>query len=485
MECKQQFRNLILNVVSRAATAALAIAFVFALTVALAQPAHAQTPATGGGWTEKVLHSFDSTDGANPNAGLVFDNSGNLYGTTWDGGNSGYECNTCGTVFELTPSADGGWAETVLYKFCSLTDCTDGSYPSATLIFDAAGNLYGTTAFGGAYGWGTVFELTPKHGGGWTEKVLHSFTGPDGAYPGGGLIFDAAGNLYGTTSNGGIYACGLSECGTVFELTPTASGGWTEQVLHNFSNSPDGAGPGGALIFDAAGNLYGPTGGGGTYGVGTVFELTPTGRVGSWTEKVLYSFSNSPDGAGPGGALIFDAGGNLYGTTGSGGTYGKGSVFELTPTPEEGWTEKVLHSFGNGTDGVAPDAGVIFDTIGNLYGTTQMGGTCQYQGGAGCGTVFELMPTRGGDWTEMVLYNFCTQTNCLDGMNSYAGLIFDAAGNLYGTTMYGGANFADGTVFELTPVYPCAKCSHSGLREGDVLPAERRGVLEQGRDRTN
>src|ERR1035441_9689320 len=238
---------------------------------------------------EKVLYSFyGGTDGNGPEAGLIFDAAGNLYGTTGAGGTA----NT-GTAFELTPTAGGGWTEKVLYSFGAYG--TDGVVPYAGLIFDAAGNLYGTTYAGGTYyQYGTVFELTPAAGGGWTEKVLHNFVanGTDGYYPWAGLAFDRFGNLYGTTSTGGTY-----EGGIVFELTPAGSGGWTETVLHRFGNAMDGSGPLAGLIFDAAGNLYGTTSGGGTYD-GTVFELTPAGG-GSWTEKVLWSFGSGTDGFAP------------------------------------------------------------------------------------------------------------------------------------------------------------------------------------------
>jgi uncharacterized repeat protein (TIGR03803 family) len=424
-------------------------------------------------WKEKVLYSFgNGPDGDIPNAGLILDAAGNLYGTTTvsDG------IYGPGVVFELTPTAGGGWTEKVLYNFCSQNNCTDGSLPYASLIFDAAGNLYGTTAYGGDYGSGTAFELTPTAGGGWAEKVLYSF----GGNPFSGLIFDAAGNLYGTTYWGGTYGQG-----TAFELTPTPGGGWTETVLHSFIlNGTDGAYPYAGLIFDAAGNLYGTTYWGGTwvscgYGCGTVYELTPAAG-GDWTETVLHSFGieniRDPNGYHPGAGLIFDAAGNLYGTTQRGdgtgcGGAGCGTVFELTPTAGGGWTEKVLHGFGNGTDGAEPYAGLIFDVAGDLYGTTTGGGDY------GHGTVFELAPTAGGDWTETVLYSFGNGT---DGANPDAGLIFDKNGSLYGTTT-GGGTYGGGTVFELSPVYPCARCSHivsSG--EVDVLPAERRDVLEQG-----
>jgi len=428
---------------------------------------------------EKVLHSFGhGTDGQYPYAGLISDAAGNLYGTTVSGGTYGD-----GMVFELSPAEGGGWTEQVLYSFCAQTNCPDGDSPYASLIFDDAGNLYGTTAGGGNYtaycptsGCGTVFKLSPAEGG-WTETVLYSFGANgqyDGAWPEAGLIFDSAGNLYGTTVLGGTgSACGGPyACGTVFELTPTAGGGWTEQVLHSFGNGTDGQYAYSGLIFDASGNLYGTTSTGGTDGNGTVFELTPTAG-GGWTGTVLYSFCSQigcADGSGPTAGLIFDAAGNLYGTTIYGGTYiscyndynGCGTVFELTPTAGGDWTEQVLHNFGNGTDGYWLYGGLILDAAGNLYGTTADGGNgsyCQFQQQF-CGTVFELTPTAGGGWTEQVLHNFGNGT---DGDAPAASLIFDAAGNLYGTTYEGGAQ-DNGTVFELTPVYPCAVCSHAVRR---------------------
>ena len=320
----------------------------------------------------------------------------------------------------------------------------------------------------------------------WHEKVLHSFNGTDGWSPEAGLIFDAAGNLYGTTEYGGTGGnCGAYGCGTVFELTPNGSGGWTETVLYSFcpqTGCTDGANPAAGLIFDAAGNLYGTTEYAGAYNSGTVFELTPNGS-GGWTETVLYSFcsqANCTDGYGPLAGLIFDASGNLYGTTRDGGAYGYGTVFELTPTGGGAWTERVLHGFGKGTDGAGPSyyGKLIFDAAGNLYGMTLSGGAY------GFGTAFELTPTAGGGWTEQVLYSF--NNNGADGISPFAGLTFDAAGNLYGTTWEGGiyscggAGSACGTVFELSPVYSCAKCSHTADRELNVFPAERRDVLEQG-----
>jgi uncharacterized repeat protein (TIGR03803 family) len=385
---------------------------------------------------EKVLHSFnnDGTDGAYPQAGLIFDAAGNLYGTTHGGGANSY-----GTVFEMTPAAGGTWTERVLHSFAG---GTDGTNPAAGLIFDAAGNLYGTTTQGGLYNYGIVFELTPAAGGTWIFNELYNFRGgTDGANPYAELIFDAAGNLYGTTLNGGSTGTGY---GTVFELTPAAGGTWTEQVLYSFRGGTDGTWPYAGLIFDAAGNLYGTTPNGSTNNGGIAFELTPAAG-GTWTEKVLYSFQGGTEGWNPFAGLIFDAAGNLYGTTAAGGgAQNAGTVFELTPAAGGTWTEKVLWSLRNPPDGNAPYSKLIFDGAGNLYGTTVHGGTPGY------GMVFELTPAAGGTWTEQVLHSFSGWIGGRDGANPLAGLIFDGAGNLYGTTDEGGTSGA-GTVFEVTP----------------------------------
>jgi uncharacterized repeat protein (TIGR03803 family) len=222
------------------------------------------------------LYSFCSLDGcrdgADPyRAGLIFDPAGNLYGTTENGGNS--QCtatgNGCGVVFELIPNADGSWKQTVLYRLCSRSSCGDGTNPQTSLIFDRAGNLYGTTVNGGAAGFGVVFQLTPNADGSWREKVLHSFRGGDGGGPQASLIFDHAGTLYGTTANGGIH-----NYGTVFKLVPNSDGGWHETVLHAFYDRP-GALPEAGVIFDSAGNLYGTTFGDSNTTFGSVFEITP------------------------------------------------------------------------------------------------------------------------------------------------------------------------------------------------------------------
>jgi uncharacterized repeat protein (TIGR03803 family) len=434
-------------------------------------------------YTYSVLYSFCSapncTDGALP-AGLIEDAAGNLYGTTSYGGanvgaDNGYGG---GTVFKV----DNTGHETVLYSFCSEggANCTDGDMPTAGLIQDDKGNLYGTTFFGGAGanhgfegGGGTVFKLD-KRG---HETVLHNFCSKgdqnctDGAYPEAGLIRDAAGNLYGTTEFGGanIGADDGYGGGTVFKVDNTGH----ETVLYSFcseggANCTDGDMPTSVLIQDAAGNLYGTTSQGGAGGeycmqndgsegpCGTVFKVDATGH-----ETVLYSFcseggANCTDGAFPSAGLIEDAAGNLYGTTRIGGANGPydGTVFKLEPPAQPGltWTETVLYSFcseggANCTDGRLPESGLIQDSAGNLYGTTAVGGAnvgVGY-GGYGGGTAFKLEPPAqpGGNWTETVLYSFCSQggANCTDGASPEAGLIQDAAGNLYGTT--------DLTVFKL------------------------------------
>jgi len=392
--------------------------------------------------TETVLYNFNGagTDGAGyaPIGGVIFDKAGNLYGATYEGGAYGN-----GTVYEVSPAVGGGWTEKVLHSFGS---GNDGQYPDAGLIFDAAGNLYGATRYGGVHGYGTVFEIAPKTGGGWIEKVLHSFAdnGKDGTNPEASLVLDAAGNLYGTTLAGGTYFFG-----TVFELSP-AGGSWKEKVLHSFDhNGHDGITSAANLVMDAAGNLYGTTELGGAHhecalGCGTVFELSPTSG-GGWRESVLHSFNeNGTDGYTPYAGLIIDSGGNLYSTTAAGGAYNGGAVFELSPTGSGGWTESILYSFGtSSTDGSSPRTPLTLDSAGNLYGSTGFGGAYNE------GTLFELTLAEGGGWTESILHNF--DDNGTDGAGVTGSLILDATGNLYGATSGGGNADSGGTVFEMTP----------------------------------
>jgi uncharacterized repeat protein (TIGR03803 family) len=352
------------------------------------------------GWAEEVLYSFcqrpHCVDGRLANAGLIIDAAGNLYGTTSASGGAG----SGGTVFELTPNATRTeWTETVLHRFCARSQCADGRAPAASLIMDAVGNLYGTTVVGGANDAGTVFELTPNaNGAGWTETVLYSFCRQsnctDGAQPEAGLIFDAGGNLYGTTQFGGGGCRGVG-CGTAFMLTPPTAGEteWTETVVHKFRGGTDGATPFAGLAMDAAGNLYGTTQAGGVNVGGTVFALTPNVSKSRWRETVLYRFCTHPqcaDGRHPEAGLIVDAAGKLYGTTTLGGAREHGVVFVLTPdkTRTSGWTETVVHTFcrQNGCpDGEQPQAGLIADSAGNLYGTTSIGGILRG------GVVFKLV----------------------------------------------------------------------------------------------
>jgi uncharacterized repeat protein (TIGR03803 family) len=403
--------------------------------------------------TETVLYGFNNSGvGGDYPAGVVY-NAGNLYGTTVYGGSgSCFQLDGgCGTVFELSPNGSGGWTKRTLHNFSKTG--RDGFFPTAGLIFDKAGNLYGMTEQGGSHHYGTVYELTPHANGNWTETILHNFNynGTDGIFPKGGLVFDGAGNLYGMTFEGGTVTCSpfFLGCGTVFELSPGAEGkAWTETILHNFSNNgTDGYVPCcGSLVLDGAGNVYGITGGGGTYDYGMAFELMPAGG-GSWTETVLHSFGGTGDGSFPQGGLTLGGSGNLYGTTEDGGAYGGGTVFELTPAGGGNWTETIIHSFthtSGGPDGFSPSSDVIFDSAGNLYGTTGAGGIY------GLGLVFELSPAAGGSWTEAFLHNFQQTIPGTDGYTPGPMLVFDSSGNLYGTTVYGGANLG-GTVFELTP----------------------------------
>jgi len=403
------------------------------------------TPAAAfGAGKEKLLFKFNGHNGLLPTAPVTFDSSGNLYGTTVNGGS--YHL---GEVFQLMQAASGRWTEKVLYSF----NGTDGQNPYAGVVIDAAGNLYGTTVGGGAYvGYGTVFRLSPDKNGKWKVTILHSFNndGVDGVQPHGGLVFDAAGNLYGTTASGGSSHCKGPGCGTVFELSPGNNGQWTETILYAFRGD-DGGNPLGTLIFDKSGNLYGTAETGGPYhancadGCGTVFRLSP-GSNGQWTEKVLHAFGKGIDGELPTSGVILDRAGNLYGTTASGGLIGTGTVFELTPHKDGDWSETLLHHFlDNGKDGAGPNGVILNRAENTLYGTTANGGKAVQ------GTVFALTPGAGGKWDEKILHTFAHLFE--DGSEPAAGLTFDVSGNLYGTTSAGGwqcNGLGCGVVFEIT-----------------------------------
>ncbi len=406
--------------------------------------------------TETILEPFSNgTQGGQPLAALIFDSAGNLYGTASQGGVLG-QCGDfgnsgCGVVFKLSPSG-GGWTETMLYAF---TGGSDGADPEAGLVRDSAGNFYGTTYGGGnlsdcaPIGCGVVFELSPS-GGGYTETVLYTFTGStDGRYPKAGLVFDSAGNLYGTASAGGSSKSGcvyqhVNGCGVVFELTPGSGGSWTESVIHTFTGGNDGLGPLATLTLNA-GNLFGTTYGGGTSNKGVVFEMKQVSGV--WKFAAIHSFAGT-DGQLPESSVSFNAAGDLFGTTVTGGTDFSGVIFEMKPGSGGAWQFGLLHTFTGGHDGNQPFATLLLDTAGNIYGTTSSGGKLSECFAAGCGVLFKLTPHTGGTWSETVLHTFVSDGT--DGQTPLAGVVSDSAGNLYGTTPSGGVNGA-GTVYEVTP----------------------------------
>ena len=402
-------------------------------------------------------------------------------------------------IFALVAMPLGStWAATTEKVIFNFTGGNDGGDPASQLTFDTAGNAYGTTVTGGTFGCGTVFELAPAGGGQWQQSVLYSFgCFDDGKNPYGGVTLDATGNLYGTTAAGGTGTCTGDGCGVVFKLT-RSGGSWTESVLYSFAGGTDGYGPGGMVVFDRAGNLYGTTPDGGAYSQGTVYQLSlnggqwqeniihnftggDDGAVGSlgallidssgaiygvtelggangagtvfrmffsggaWNLVTLYAFKGQPDAGFPYGGLIADAHGNLYGTTYYGGANGAGAVFNVAPGPSAigGWRDVVLYSFQGGTDGGSPTSTLVFDAAGNLYGTTSAGG----DPGCDCGVAFELSPNGSGGWSESVIHTF---GSIPDGSYPYYGMTPDGMGNFFGTTASGG-HHQQGTVFELTP----------------------------------
>ena len=423
----------------------LPLAMLTALLFATSLPACAQS--------EWIVHTFDSSrgvQGAYPMGNLVADGSGNLYGTTEEGGSFNW-----GVVYELVRPVPPKttWTEIVLHNF---TDGKDGGQPVAGLVLDKAGNLYGTTKRGTTTRHGVVFELRAPStiGGKWSEVVLHIFdpASGDGSLPVGELALDDAGNLYGVTQAGGAIQSGHGcfnsinpGCGAVFELSPpdAPGGAWTETILHSFNNG-QGAYPESGAIVDANGVLYGTTYGGGLYGEGVIYRLTPPASPGgAWAYRVLHAFTAGADGGSPRGALVLHGSGVLYGTTTRGGTYGGGTVLELVPPAVAGgaWTENVIYSFGfaTGDDG-EPAAKVIFGSAGNIFGTTLAGGA------ANGGAVFQLTApsSPGGEWTETILHSFGEGT-VDDGALPSSGVILKN-GVLYGVTQSGGT-VGEGTVY--------------------------------------
>ena len=451
---------------------------VAAVTVALA----------AGSWCaaqdqETVLHTFTGIEGGSsedPGGGLTFNASGDLFGTTSTGGIGEF---ADGTVFELTLSAGGGFAFQTIHQFSQSTG--DGSNPGSAVVFDAKGNLYGTTPNGGN-GCGIVYELSPPTapGGAWTETFLHKFDsdGDDGCNPSGRLIFDKAGDLFGGTFNGGGGLTNLfcrNGCGTTYKLH-LANGVWTEKVLHRFTGAgTDGQSPSGGLAFDKANNLWGATAFGGAGnssncgdpngGVGlcgTVFELTPNAS-GTWTESTLYSFVDASTGWNPFSGVILDEAGDLVGTTENGGTALQGTVFEITPEGGGQVTERLIHEFDGETDGTFPQTGLTLGAAGNLYGVVDDGGgtrfVCTENSGGGCGIVYELTPSSDGTWTETILYTFLGGAD--GAIPADDTLAFGANGDIFGSAGAGGdfnvsqtacSDFSNvpggcGVLFELKP----------------------------------
>jgi uncharacterized repeat protein (TIGR03803 family) len=388
--------------------------------------------------TEKTLYEFGAPggdDGMQPFSVPVLDANGNLYGTTLLGGGPDNQ----GVIFELSPNGNNQWTETILHQFTGLSD---GGNPIAGLVFDSKGNLYGTAESGGTNGTGVVFELSPQ-GNGWTYSVLYSFGAylktDDGFAPNSPVIFDSAGNIYGTTNEGGGAGC-FNGCGTVFELSLNSKGKWTEQVIHHFSaNPPDGQLPSGGMTFDKNGNLYGTTPNGGTSGEGVLYQLKYSSTTGTWNETIVHQFGvNNGDGSFPTNVILLaDQDGNLYGTTDGGGKNGLGTVFETTFS-KTGAKTSILYSFGDSSgDGYSPHSGLVMDKQGNLYGTTSTGGADNDYG-----TIFRLSKSSMGKWNETVLYSFNGGSG---GYFPQAGVTM-SNGLLYGTTLLGGNN--SGTVFE-------------------------------------
>lgn len=389
---------------------AMTLAVLTALLLIAASPALAQT--------EEVLYAFKGhPDGANPYATLTLQ-GGNIFGTTYNGGLNGL-----GSVFELTPNGNGGWNETVLYSFCPVyPSCTDGENPTYTkVIFDAAGNMYGTAFAGGTLGNGVVYELSPSSSG-WTYQVIYNFAGqPDAANPINGLVMDAAGNLYGTSYNGGG-----GNNGAVFQLHPTGTGTWTEQVIAPVPEIFAG------LAIDSAGDLYGTT-------TSSVFKIIPNGTNNWFLTNILVFTNGATQGNEPNGTPILDSSGNVYGTTTLGGKNNQGVIYILVKNSTTKYTERVLYNFG--PNGTQPIGGLVMDSSRNLYGTTTAGGI------KGDGVVYKVTYSGGKYVGETSLHAFNpTGEGTVDGAVPYGALILDSQNYLYGTTFGAGAN-GFGTVF--------------------------------------
>jgi uncharacterized repeat protein (TIGR03803 family) len=420
----------------------LALTLLAIVTLGSAASAHGQR--------YRTIYRFQGgKDGFEPIGLPAVDKDGNLYGVTIEGGTQ-----NLGTIYELiAPKTRGGkWTKSTLYDFTSQSP----GFPTS-VVMGKDGTLYGSGA--GSDTTGFLWQLAPpSRGGAWTFAVLYTFNdSTDGHDPQGNLVLDVEGNLYGATELGGNDTCGNGYgCGTVFELKrPAKKGGkWKFSVLYTFTGQPDGAEPFAGVTFDGSGNLYGSTWRGGSYGWGAVYRVSPPEKKGQvWSETVIYSFDRSNDGIiSPEGPVALDTSGNVYGTTPIGGDLncqggnGCGVVFELAPPTGQGgtWTYTTLHAFEGGSDGINPEGYIVFDSEGDLYSTTLIGGTPLG------GTAFRLSPpTGGGAWTETVLHSF--PANKKDGDEPAGGLIWGKWDNLYGVNLYGGDCETCGTVFELQP----------------------------------
>lgn len=379
---------------------------------------------------EKVILAFDITQGYESGSGLTIDSAGNLYGTTPSGG-----ANNCGNAFELSPSSSGKWTETIIYSFkgCQFP----APSPSGTMVLDKAGNLYGAAQgdFGSS---GVIFELAKGANGSWSYSLVHNFTTSEGA-PNGDLTWDSDGNLYGTTSFDSTTFQGVA-----FKLSPQPDSSWKETILYTFP-APNGVGfPAAGVVFDNAGNLYGPAffGVGGSGGYGAIYGLSPQ-TSGPWKLTVIRNFTETSGAQFPSSRLIFDSSGNLYGASSQANF---GQIFELSPNSGSMWKLTIIHAFTSGSDGRYPVGALVFDPSGNLYGATTYGGS-----GCNrflCGTVYKLTPQNEGPWQETILHPF---ESAGDGSEPLQGPVLDSFGNLYGTTYFGGSRYGYGTVYEITP----------------------------------
>ena len=407
------------SVLAGRATASLcALMAAFLCVACLSQQAQSQT--------YKVIHTFKVSDGATPYGGPILDQKGNLYGTTYLGGSEG-----AGTVYKLSPHGSS-WAFRSLY---SLKGGADGSGPAfGSLAIGPNHGLFGTTEGGGSFG--TAFDVWPPKNASsgaslpWQEAVVHDFgIGKDGAQPIGGVVFDSAGNFYGTTSLGGA-----SGNGTIFEVKHSGKK-WIESVIYSFKGGSDAVNPAAGVTLDAESNLYGTTSFGGASGDGAVYKLQPSGS--HWKETILYSFQGGNDGQNPVGGVVLDKTGDLYGSTFDGGVNGGGTVYKLS-RGSKSWKLTTIYSFSGGYGG--PYNKLTFDAKGNIYGTTNA------EGAHGDGSVFKLSPSQGG-WKFTDLYDF---TSGSDGGLPYGSVAVDANGNIFGTTAVGGSD-NQGVVFEITP----------------------------------